>query len=115
MCSYQKICGVTIEKDAEKTRANRGSNIDGSAVRYMQLKDAEYNIKVEKAQLKEDIKSGLIQRNTNKVMVGDIEINLSITKGRLSLNRKAVAAAGINLSPFETVGAPSERLTVKRA
>lgn len=115
MCSYQKICGVTIEGAGGRTRANRSSNIDGSAIRYMQLKDAEENIKVEKAHLQEDIKSGLIQRNTNKVIVGDIEVSLSITKGRVSLNKKAVAAAGINLSPFETVGAPSERLTVKRA
>ena len=53
-------------------------------------------------------------RGTKKVIVGDVEVSISQTKGRVSLNRKAVAAAGINLSPFETVGAPSERLTVQR-
>ena len=43
--------------------------------------------------------------------------NWSVTwfpvKGRLSLDRKAVEAAGIDLSPFETPGDPGERLTIK--
>jgi hypothetical protein len=47
-------------------------------------------------------------------MVGNIDVSLTIAKGRASLNRKAVAVAGIDLSPFESIGQPSERLTVKR-
>ena len=53
-------------------------------------------------------------RGTDKMTAGDIEVSITQSKGRASLNRKAVAAAGIDLSPYETVGAPSERLTVQR-
>ena len=64
--------------------------------------------------LKEDWKSKVLSRGTKKVKCGDGEVSRSQTKGRASRNRKAVAAAGINLAPFETVGSPSERLTVQR-
>jgi hypothetical protein len=115
MCSFREVCGVTMEASADRKRANRTSNFDGSAIRYMELKDAETAIKAEKASLQEDIKNGLHQRSTNKIIVGDITVSLSVQKGRASLNRKAVAAAGIDLSPFEKIGAPSERLLVERA
>ena len=115
MCPFAGICGVTVGAPTERKRANRGSNLDGSALRYMELKDEEARIGVEKTSLAEDIKAGLAERNTNKVIVGDITVSLSITKGRASLDRKAVAAAGIDLSQFETVGRASERLLVERA
>jgi hypothetical protein len=115
MCSFKAACGVHDEVAADRSRANRGSNMDAAAISYMGLKDQEDQIKVQKAALQEEIKNGLKQRSTNKVMVGNIEVSLSISKGRASLDKKAVAAAGINLSPFETIGQPSERLTVKRA
>ena len=115
MCPFRDVCGVHAEKAVDRKRANRGSSLDGSAIRYMALKDQEAGIKVEKATLQEDIKSGLAQRGTNKVMVGSISVSMSIIKGRLSLDKRAVAAAGIDLSPFEKIGNPSERLLVERA
>jgi hypothetical protein len=115
MCSFREVCGVTMEASGDRKRANRASNLDSSAIRYMELKDAEAVIKVEKASLQEDIKNGLRQRSTNKVIVGDITVSLSMQKGRASLDKAAVAAAGINLSPFQKIGAPSERLLVERA
>ena len=114
MCSFQEVCGVHIENITDRKRANRASNIDGSAIRYMELKDVETTIKAEKAALKEDIKNGLRQRSTNKVIVGDITVSLSITKGRASLDKAAVKRAGIDLRPFEKIGTPSERLLVER-
>ncbi len=115
MCPFKETCGVHAETNVDRKRANRGSNLDGAAIRYMTLKDTEASIKAEKAVLQEDIKSGLAQRGTNKVMVGNISVSMSITKGRLSLDKRAVAAAGIDLSPFEKIGNPSERLLVERA
>ena len=88
--------------------------MDGAATRYMEIKDTEDALKTEKANLAEIIKNELHSRSVNKGIVGDIEVSLSVSKGRASLDRKAVAAAGIDLSPFEKVGAPSERLTLKR-
>jgi hypothetical protein len=71
-------------------------------------------LKAEQDSLKEDLKGELALRGTDKLIAGDIEVSIKQAKGRASLNRKAVAAAGIDLSPYETVGVPSERLTVQR-
>jgi hypothetical protein len=114
-CPFKDHCGVDLAEDSTRKRANRNSNLDGAAVRFMELKDAEDEISVEKAVLAEEIKSGLIARGVNNVIVGDITVNLAVAKGRASLDKKAVAAAGIDLAPFTTVGSPTERLTVKRA
>jgi len=113
-CPFTATCGVDLADAPSRKRANRGSRFDIAAVRYMEIKDTEAALENEKKALAEDIKSELISRSVNKAVVGDIEVSLSITKGRASLDRKAVAAAGIDLSPFETTGAPSERLSVQR-
>lgn len=114
MCAFTRICGVDVET-AGTRRANRGSNMDGAAIRFMAIKDQVDTLKGEQDGLKEDIKNEMKSRDMKKGMVGNIECSLSISAGRSSLNRKAVTAAGIDLSPFETIGAPSERLTVKWA
>lgn len=114
MCGFKDICGVTSEATPGKKRANRGSNFDATALRFMELKDQEDAIKAEKSRLSEDIKNELHARQVNKAVVGNIDVSLSVSKGRASLDKKAVAAAGIDLSPFETVGAPVESLTLKR-
>ena len=114
MCSFRATCGVTSETASSRKRANRGSNMDTAAIRYMEIKDKLDAMKAEQANLKEDIKNELPARKVTKAIVGNIEVSLSISKGRASLDRKAVKAAGIDLSPFETVGLSSERLTLKR-
>ena len=114
MCSFRATCGVTAETASSRKRANRGSNMDTAAIRYMEIKDKLDAMKAEQDNLKEDIKNELHARKVNKGIVGNIEVSLSISKGRASLDRKAVKAAGIDLSPFETVGLSSERLTLKR-
>lgn len=114
MCSFRATCGVTSENASSRKRANRGSNMDTAAIRYMELKDKRDAMKVEQDNLKEDIKNELHARKATKGIVGDIEVSLSISKGRASLDKKRVAASGIDLSPFETVGLSSERLTLKR-
>jgi hypothetical protein len=114
MCAFKKVCGVNEESASSRTKANRGSSFDASAVRYMEIKTAEDALKVEKASIAEDIKLGLKTRKTNKAIVGDITVTLTTRKGRTSLDAKAVKAAGIDLTPFQTVGNPSEALTVSR-
>jgi CRISPR/Cas system-associated exonuclease Cas4 (RecB family) len=114
MCPFKSACGVSSEDASSRKRANRGSNMDKAAVRYMDIKDSIDTLKVEQDGLKEDIKNELHARKVNKGVVGNIEVSLAIAKGRASLDKKAVKAAGIDLSPFETVGPSSERLTLKR-
>ena len=74
--------------------------------------DIEDQLKEEKAGLKEDLLAGV--GPAGKAIVNDIEVSVSMAKGRASLDRQAVAAAGIDLSRFEKTGAPTERLNVKR-
>jgi len=109
LCPFTEVCGVSA---APRKRVAGGASV--SAVRYVTIKDEIDTLKAEQDSLKEDLKGELAMRGTDKLIAGDIEVSISQAKGRASLNRKAVAAAGIDLSPYETVGAPSERLTVQR-
>jgi CRISPR/Cas system-associated exonuclease Cas4 (RecB family) len=113
-CPFTDICGVAAPEDTGRKKANRSSNLDGSAIRYMELKDNEEAIKTEKASLKEIISKELEKRKTGTITVGDISVVLEAVKGRTSLDKKAVKKAGIDLSPFEKTGASSTRLTLKR-
>ena len=115
-CVFTEICGVKkseLEQGGSQ-RSNRGSNLHEAAEGYMELKEKEEDQKQFKAGWAEAIKQELLKRKTNHTVVGDIDIELQAVKGRTSLDKKAVKAAGIDLTPFEKVGAPSERLIVKR-
>ena len=113
-CSYTEVCGVDVAEATGRTKGNRGSKIETAAQRHVAIKDEEEALKIEKAALSEDIKADLKKRETNSFVAGDIVIELSEVKGRTSLDKKAAKAAGVNLAPFEKVGASSERLLVKR-
>ena len=112
-CSFTEVCGVSGVSSPRKRTVIAGG-APQIAVRYVAIKDQIDTLKAEQDSLKEDLKGELAMRGTAKLLAGDIEISISQANGRVSLNRKAVAAAGIDLSPYETVGAPSERLTVQR-
>jgi len=84
------------------------------------LVDEEQAARVEKdatarrhAEAQERIKEFLREHRTRKVEGDNWSVAYFPVKGRLSLDRKAVEAAGIDLSPFETPGDPGERLTIK--
>jgi len=111
-CPHKKMCGVEMSDVQGRQRVRRGSGLDSAALEYMAIKEAQDVAKLRLDALKEDIKDGLQGRP--KVIVGNVEVTLQMTKGRETLDKKAVAAAGIDLSPFTKVGAPSERLTLKR-
>jgi len=113
-CPYKGPCGVTAVSAPAAKVANRGSNLDGSARRYMEIKDGMDQLKAEQDVIKEEIKAEVTRRGVGKVTVGNISVDFSVAKGRSSLDKKAVAAAGIDLTPFETIGNPVERLTLKR-
>jgi hypothetical protein len=65
------------------------------------------------AEAQERIKEFLREHRTRKVEGEDWSVTYFPVKGRLSLDKKAALAAGIDLSPFETPGDPGERLTIK--
>jgi|TARA_R110000823_G_scaffold306475_1_gene428904 CRISPR/Cas system-associated exonuclease Cas4 (RecB family) len=109
-CSFTEVCGVSAPVRGQE---NAGG-MTAAARRYVDIKDQVDRLKIEQDGLKEDLKSGLATLGKSTAIAGDIEVSIKQAKGRASLNRKAVTAAGIDLSPFETVGAPSERLSVQR-
>ena len=114
-CPFTKTCGVAGGSSGNgRARANRGSKLEGLAKRIMQVKDEISELKAQEDELKEDLKQDLHKRKETHLRVGDIDVSLTQVKGRATLDKKAVAAAGIDLSPFEKVGAPSERLDIKR-
>ena len=115
-CPFTKVCGVkaTGNGGGGRTRSNRGSNLDEAIRRFAVVKDEMEELKAQESELKEDIKSELHKRKTNETQVGDYLVRLTQVQGRASLDKKAVKAAGIDLSPFEKIGNPSERLTVER-
>lgn len=112
-CAFTKICGVDISDESGKRRANRGSNLHGLVESFLDIKTLEAEQKTQKAELSEDIKSELKKRDTTELTIGGAHVALQSVKGRISLDKKAVAAAGIDLSSFEKTSAASERLIVE--
>jgi CRISPR/Cas system-associated exonuclease Cas4 (RecB family) len=116
-CPFRDPCGVTgsdVEYKTDRGRGNRGSALSTTANEYIALKDAESSSKKALASLGEDIKREMKSRKLTKITVDGIDIEVADVAGRRSLDRKAVTAAGVDLSQFEKTGAPSERLTVSR-
>jgi hypothetical protein len=111
-CEFKGPCGIAIEAPV-KGRANRNSNVDVAVARYLDIKDQQDVLKANRADCGEEIKQELMSRNVSELMVGSAKVALKIVNGRRSINRELVAQAGLDLSPFETVGAPSERLEIK--
>ena len=107
-CPFKKVCGVPESRGYSAPAAGVGD----VAFRLVAVQDDIERLSREKDDLKETLRGQLA--GPGKVIIGDVEVTLSLVKGRASLDRQAVAAAGIDLSPFEKVGSPSERLTVNR-
>ena len=116
-CPYRSHCaGVTVGAIPED-RVPLG----GNAVAALKcLVDAEQAARGEKdaaarrhADAQERIKEFLRENRTRKVEGDDWSVTYFPVKGRMSLDRKAALAAGIDLSPFETPGDPGERLIIK--
>jgi hypothetical protein len=114
MCSFTDVCGVKLLDGRRGKRANKGSKFDGHAQRYMDIKDEEERLKMERDVLKENIIDDLKDREMTKVMVGNIEVMLDAVKGRTSFDKAAAKKAGVDVSLYEKTGAPSERLSLKR-
>jgi len=114
-CQFRSVCGVTVE-DISSTRKSvvRGSHLDEVAQRYLEVKEEADALDKERVDLRETILSDLVSRGVSKVTVGDLLVDLQQVKGRVTLDKAAVKDAGIDLSPYEKAGAPSERLTVQR-
>lgn len=114
-CPFKADCNVAVEGGGGgDKRGNRGSNLHDAVQQFLDVKVQEGELKQAKLQLTEEIKQEVLSRNADRLVVGGVQVTLKAVKGRSSLDRKAIAQAGIDLSMFETIGAPSERLEVKQ-
>jgi hypothetical protein len=93
---------------------------DNAMVAFGALVDAEQTARSEKeaagrrhVDAQERIRQFLREHRTRKVEGDDWSVTWFPVKGRVSLDRKAATAAGVDLSPFEKEGDPGERLTIK--
>ena len=95
-------------------RANRGSALSDAVNAYAEAKAAEEHAKAIKDKNKPIILKELKDRKQTELPVGDYVVKVEAVAGRTTLDKKKVAAAGIDLSPYEKTGAPSTRLTVEK-
>ena len=116
-CPHRSRCaGVTvgaIPEDREPLGGNALAAL-GALVEAEQAARAGKDATARRhAEAQERIKQFLREHRTRKVEGDNWSVTYFPVKGRTSLDRKAVEAAGIDLSPFEKPGDPGERLTVK--
>ena len=116
-CPHRSRCAGDTVGAIPEDREPLGGN---ALAALKTLIDEEQAARVEKdatarrhAEAQERIKEFLREHRTRKVEGDNWSVAYFPVKGRLSLDRKAVEAAGIDLSPFETPGDPGERLTIK--
>lgn len=111
-CPFVDECGVALDDVEGGTvgKSRRGSTLAKAVEALAEIKD----MKVQEKDLSETVKAELRKRGMAKMEVAGFQVTLSPVAGRLTLDKKAVEAAGIDLSPYQKTGAPSERLDVKR-
>jgi hypothetical protein len=64
---------------------------------------------------KERLRDRLRELGVRRVQGGGISVLWAQVKGRTTLDLEAMRAAGIDLTPYEKQGLPSERLSIKPA
>lgn len=118
-CPYKSRCaGVSagiVPRDVvpigENLRAAFRNLVERRRIAKENVETAETDL----ASLEQSIRDLLRENGTRKVEGDGWSITWFPVKGRKSLDRAAVEAAGIDLSPFEREGDPAERLTIKAA
>jgi len=115
-CAYAAVCGAQgaeVAASGGAGKGNRGSRLETVLADYTEAKSMKDRAEKDVKAASERIKSELAKRKVTELDIAGRHISLSSVSGRVSLDKKAVKEAGIDLTPFEKVGAPSERLTVK--
>ena len=111
-CPFKEVClQGPLNTTNKKVTDEKLSNM---VKRMLELKNQEIDIKEEKNGLTEVIKQSVIGRGVQELIVDTAHVVVKAVKGRTTLDRKAVAQAGIDLSAFEKTAAPSERLEIKQ-
>lgn len=113
-CPWAKDClkdgaGPETKGSAE----GKATRLAKAVTEYVDQAAAEKAAKAMKDNAAERIKAAMASRGEKSLTVGDHTVTVAKVAGRKTFDRKAAEAAGLDLSPYDKVGAPSERLTVK--
>jgi hypothetical protein len=113
MCAFTGPCGVDGAKADTGSQRASGTRLSRAVTAYLDGQAMEASGREQKTAAADKIKAAM--KNAGKTMdeVDGHIITYTKVAGRKTLDRKAVEAAGIDLTPFEKTGAPSERLVVK--
>ncbi len=115
--TYCPFAGVCLKAGAgpetKGSAAGKDARLVKAVAEFVDQKNAEAAAKGLKDNAAERIKAAMTHRGEKSLTVGDHKVTLAKVAGRKSFDRKAAEAAGLDLSPYDSVGQPSERLTVK--
>jgi len=121
MCAFKKTCdGVgqvasSLNKlPSAATTTKLSKAVTDLSKKYLAVADKATEASAEKARLSSEIKDRMSKLNATYVATDSVEISLTQTTPRRTLDRAAVKEAGIDLSHFEKEGEASVRLNVKR-
>jgi hypothetical protein len=116
MCAFKRLCGVDVAPEAVASPGEKGAmttTLERAVGGYWDAKLDEDDASKRKAALAEIIKEQLRKQGLSEIETGGRKVQLQTVAGRTTFDKKAAEKAGLDLSPFEKVGAPSERLIVK--
>jgi len=88
-------------------------NIMPHLVEYAEIKTSMKDMTARLKELDPVIRPMLVDKGV--IEAGDHTFEVTMMKGRKTLDRKAMEMAGIDLEPYEKVGAPFTKLVVKEA
>ncbi len=116
-CPYKQACaGETagaIPKDEQPLGHNAITKLAALIEKEQWARARKEAASKRHAITQEVIKKFLREHETRKVAWEGWSVSYFPVKGRLSLDKDAMKAAGIDLTPFEKQGPPSERLTIR--
>jgi hypothetical protein len=118
-CPYARLCGLArIDMPADDDAKLAPELVAEIAVMGREVMRADEQ--AERAstlarQRKEELRNRLREIGVRKVKGDGISVLWSQVQGRITLDREAMQAAGIDLTKYEKRGASSDRLTVQSA
>ena len=116
MCDFKRLCGVDVAPEATTSpgeKMNLSTTLERAVNGYWDAKLDEEDASKRKAALAEIIKDSLRKQGKSEMTLGGRQVQLQTVAGRTTFDKKAAEKAGLDLSPYEKVGSPSERLIVK--
>lgn len=117
-CAWRKACGAVIIESIPEVEDGDTSIFDAEIDEYVEVYTdslrREQEAEKEKKQAQERLKEILVEAKTRKAKSPYWSLSWSKINGKKTLDVKAMEAAGLDLSAYEKIGSPYDRLTITR-